>query len=328
MKGNVYGPGSLYLTRTDIPNQTPINIGYCQEFSLDFKGETKGLNGTGQMALAVRRGTVKVTGKAKAAIVSGLAWNAAFFGQDFTDGNISMIAHPGEKFTLGAAVAPKTISSITASGTTATLTSGTAHGLLPGASITIAGATPAAYNGTFTVLTAPSATTLTFTALTAPGGVATVMGTYTVNTVTYTVVNATEFDKDLGIVYHATSVPLQRVADAPALGQYTVDEATGIYHLSADDSATEFRMVYAYTNPNAGITLNIVNQAIGTTPTFQLDYATTDSGDTMYVRMYQGIGADVKIASKLSDFAVPEFDFEFFCNEADELGVIGFPSKK
>jgi hypothetical protein len=38
----VFGPGSLYVTRTDIVS-TPINIGYCQSFSLDETGETKQL---------------------------------------------------------------------------------------------------------------------------------------------------------------------------------------------------------------------------------------------------------------------------------------------
>jgi hypothetical protein len=326
-KIKAYGPGSLIVTRTDIPNQTPINIGYAQEFSYDFKGETKTLHGSNQFPIAVRRGTMKVTGKIKAAVISGLAWNAAFFGQSFTDGSTKMVPTPGESFTLGTAATPKTISSISASGTTATLTSATAHGLLPGASITIAGATPSAYNGTFTVLTAPSSTTLTFTTLTAPGGVATVVGTYTVNTIAYTTVNAANFDTDLGVVYASSTDPLQRVADNPATGQYCVDASTGVYHLAAGDTGIGFRVAYAYSDASAGQTLTISNQPIGTTPTFQIDYATTDNGQTIYVRFYQAIGADMKIAHKLTEFVMPEFDVEMFCNDADELGTIGLPSK-
>lgn len=73
-------------------------------------------------------------------------------------------------------VAAQTISSITVSGTTATLTTGAGHGLVPGQAIQISGAVPAAYNGVATVLTTPSGTTLTFATTAAAN--ATTVGTY------------------------------------------------------------------------------------------------------------------------------------------------------
>ena len=60
-----------------------------------------------------------------------------------------------------ASVASQTISSITISGSTATLTTGSAHGLTTGAIITISGASPSFYNGTFVLLTGAT-TTMTF----------------------------------------------------------------------------------------------------------------------------------------------------------------------
>jgi hypothetical protein len=83
-----------------------------------------------------------------------------------------------------AAATPQTISSITASGSLATLTTASAHGLATGSIVTITGATPAAYNGVFTV-TVLTTTTFTFTTASAPGGAASVVGTYTAQTVTY-----------------------------------------------------------------------------------------------------------------------------------------------
>ncbi|MES2187952.1 MAG: hypothetical protein V4505_25600 [Pseudomonadota bacterium] len=68
-----------------------------------------------------------------------------------------------------------TISTITASTTTATMTFASAHGRTTGDTVVVDGATPAAYNGTF-VVTVTGATTLTYTTLTAPGGSATVVG--------------------------------------------------------------------------------------------------------------------------------------------------------
>ncbi len=92
----------------------------------------------------------------------------------------------GSKIQRGATVAatPKTISSITAVGNLATLTTSAAHGFNTGDTITITGAVPAAYNGTYT-LTVASATTLTYTTSSNPGGAATTMGAYTGLVTTY-----------------------------------------------------------------------------------------------------------------------------------------------
>lgn len=76
-------------------------------------------------------------------------------------------------------VAAQTISSITISGTTATLTTGSSHGLVVGNVINITGAAPSGYNGLMTVLTVPSGTTLTFTIATnTPTVSATTVGAY------------------------------------------------------------------------------------------------------------------------------------------------------
>ncbi len=84
----VFGPGSLFVKRTDIANQSPYNIGYCQEFSYDESGDTKELYGQNQYPLLVARGTVKATGKIKAATISGLALSACVFGQSFSSGQL------------------------------------------------------------------------------------------------------------------------------------------------------------------------------------------------------------------------------------------------
>lgn len=85
----VFGPGILVLTRTDIALPTPINVGYAQEFSLDFSGTLKPLYGQKQFPLVVARSTIKASGKFKAAVVSGLAMNTAFYGNTFAAGGIA-----------------------------------------------------------------------------------------------------------------------------------------------------------------------------------------------------------------------------------------------
>lgn len=78
---------------------------------------------------------------------------------------------------------PVTITSITFVTTTATLTTTSPHNLQTGDSITVAGATPTQYNGTFTI-TRTGANTFTYTMGGTPAGVASPVGSYTVNTTT------------------------------------------------------------------------------------------------------------------------------------------------
>jgi hypothetical protein len=73
----------------------------------------------------------------------------------------------------------QTISTITFSGTTATLTTAAPHNLVSGNQITVTGATPAAYNGTF-VVTKINNTQLQYTMASTPASNATVVGTYSI----------------------------------------------------------------------------------------------------------------------------------------------------
>jgi hypothetical protein len=100
-----FGPGVLYLTRTDVANSTPVNIGFANEFSFDVKGNIKELFGQNQYPLAVAVGTKKVTLKVKAAQISGLALNSVFFGDTFATGGIiwnysEAHAVPGTPYTV------------------------------------------------------------------------------------------------------------------------------------------------------------------------------------------------------------------------------------
>ena len=81
---DAFGPGILKVTRTDVANSTPIDLGFAQELAIDFAGTIKELYGNLQLPLDAARGTIKVNAKAKAAVISGTAWNNLFFGNSFT----------------------------------------------------------------------------------------------------------------------------------------------------------------------------------------------------------------------------------------------------
>jgi len=75
-------------------------------------------------------------------------------------------------------VAGQTISTITFVATTATLTTSSVHGLSSGNVITVSGASPSNYNGTYSI-TVTGTSTFTYVMATAPATNATVVGTYT-----------------------------------------------------------------------------------------------------------------------------------------------------
>ncbi len=78
-------------------------------------------------------------------------------------------------------VTGQTISSGTYAAATglATITTGSAHGMLPGATVILVGQVPSAYVGTYTVATVPSTTTFTYVPASVPSGSITTVGTYT-----------------------------------------------------------------------------------------------------------------------------------------------------
>lgn len=84
-----FGSGVLLGVRTDIANATPVNFGLIQECQLDLSFTTKELYGQYQFPVAIGRGQGKMTGKAKMAQISGLAFNNLFFGQSLTPGQLA-----------------------------------------------------------------------------------------------------------------------------------------------------------------------------------------------------------------------------------------------
>jgi hypothetical protein len=75
-----FGSGVLFGTRTDIANATPLNFGLVQEVTIEETATIKEPHGQYQRALAEARGTIKTTGKAKIARISGLAFANLFYG--------------------------------------------------------------------------------------------------------------------------------------------------------------------------------------------------------------------------------------------------------
>jgi hypothetical protein len=75
-----FGSGVLLGTRTDIANATPVNFGLVQDVTIEETATIKELTGQFQRPVAIARGTIKTTGKAKVARISGMAFANLFYG--------------------------------------------------------------------------------------------------------------------------------------------------------------------------------------------------------------------------------------------------------
>ncbi len=84
-----FGSGALVGFRTDVFNGTPINFGLIQECTLDWSFDTKEGYGQYQHPVVVARGKAKVTAKAKALKISGLAFGNLFFGVAPVSGQVA-----------------------------------------------------------------------------------------------------------------------------------------------------------------------------------------------------------------------------------------------
>lgn len=84
-----FGSGVLIGTRTDVANATPVNFGLVQEVTISEAATVKELYGQYQHPLAIARGTIKTTGKAKVARISGLAFASLFYGTTILAGQLA-----------------------------------------------------------------------------------------------------------------------------------------------------------------------------------------------------------------------------------------------
>jgi len=194
------------------------------------------------------------------------------------NGQDPMIVYDGTRWQRSATTSTaQTISSITRGGTgnlTATMTTAVAHGLVTGNTITVAGAIPAEFNGTYRV-TVTGTDTLTYTMATAPSGDASTVGTYTVkyyitgeNSNTFATVNL--FKERLYFVIENTLdfcyLPVDSINGAvtrfplggifknggylQAMGTWTIDAGYGVDDLAAFVTSNGEVAVYKGSDPS------------------------------------------------------------------------------
>lgn len=156
------------------------------------------------------------------------------------------------------------------------------------------------------------------TALDESGTIPSPSGPYTI-----TVSNSAQFVSDLGVIDTATGSLLQRVASAPATGQYSV--ASGVYTFAAADAGKPVKISYQYNIAGSGQTIIIAQNLIGAAPKFKAVLSTKYDGQQIDLQLNACVATKLSFATKQEDFAIPDFEFSAFADDAGEVGRWIFP---
>ncbi len=127
---------------------------------------------------------------------------------------------------------------------------------------------------------------------------------------TITVANSATFVADYGVVYTATGIPLQLVASAPAVGQYSV--SAGVYTFAAADASAAVQITYTYTSATVGATLTVANNLQGVQPVFGILAQRSWNGTGERLALPYCIASDLSLPTAMSKFGIGQFDFDAF----------------
>jgi hypothetical protein len=147
-------------------------------------------------------------------------------------------------------------------------------------------------------------------------------GTIPITPFAVTVANSATWVVDLGVKFALTGLPLTRVASGatPTTGQYKV--TAGVYTFAAADTTLVVAISYIYTTAVApGQVFTINNQLIGASPFFKAALVETYQGKNFTLELNRCVSNKLTMATKLEDFAIPEFDFDAMADDANVIGT-------
>ncbi len=153
---------------------------------------------------------------------------------------------------------------------------------------------------------------------------------FTLAGATYTTSKGALTVSDLGVFDTTANKFLTRVTSAPATGQYSFTEATGVYLFNATDNTHIIQVSYSYTAAAVGTTISLTNQMMGANTTFGMrlfnNYAAAAAGAN--IASASGILLPVvtipklSLAFKNSGFMEKSVDFECSANAAGQVATI------
>jgi hypothetical protein len=136
------------------------------------------------------------------------------------------------------------------------------------------------------------------------------------------VAHAADFVEDLGVVYQATGLPLDRVAAPAAAGQYSL--SAGTYSFGAADAGAGVLISYGYTVAGDGAKLTVTNQLSGAAPVFKAVLYESFRGKTLQLELLQCVSTKLSLPTKQEDFVQAELDFVAFADPAGNVMNLSF----
>jgi hypothetical protein len=137
-------------------------------------------------------------------------------------------------------------------------------------------------------------------------------------TVTIAPPNSGTFVEDFGVTYQSSGLPFTKVASAPAVGQYSVNEGTGVYTFNAAEAGT-LLISYLYTVATGGVKMTWANQLMGYGPIFEADIIVQYNNQAAVARFFNCVCSKLSLPTKNDDFTVPDFEFSAFANASGNV---------
>jgi hypothetical protein len=129
-----------------------------------------------------------------------------------------------------------------------------------------------------------------------------------------TVANGAAFVEDLGVYKQSDYTQFTRVASAPAVGQYAVNEATGVYTFNSADTTIPVYIMYTYNIAGSGTKFTITNPLMGNQPTFEMWFQEKFQNQTLTIRLLSCISGKLAWPFKNQDFLINQMDFQAFAD--------------
>lgn len=134
------------------------------------------------------------------------------------------------------------------------------------------------------------------------------------------------FVSDCGVRNGVTGVQLDKVASSPTLGQYSVNESTGVYTFNASDTSDAKLISYTY-SVTGGKRVGIDNLPMGHMPIIDLkiinaQFSNTDGSVNCFIHFPAVIAAKMSLPFKNEDFLVNDIELGAFADAAGKVMYI------
>ncbi len=280
--------------------------------SCEFSFTLKELRGQGQLPVDLRRGSGKFTGKAKFANINGAVLNDLFFAQTATTGLIqSAFSEAWTIPTVSYLVTPANANTFdTDLGVVYTAT---------GLPLTKVASAPT--TGQYAMTSAVQGATCSFATNVMTCTIAPTTGAFAIGqTITAAGVTAGTTITSLGTgtggtgTYNLSTSPGTIAAEATTAGT--------AYLFAAADVGLGVLIDYLYTAATGGTRIALSNQLMGITPTFLGIFSANVSGKIATLKLNVCTSSKLSVATKLEDYAIPEFDFEAMADASNNVGIL------